>query len=78
MEAESKKKKNYVLSKPNLMKEMIEKKLKRITYFQVSDTTNDNIKNRCIYPIFLLIYYIILIFLVVNLITSVLLLFFVF
>ena len=49
----------------------IQEKLKKIPYFQVSDSTNDDVKNRCIYPIFLLIYYIILVFLMITLIQNV-------
>ena len=55
----------------NQIKTKIQEKLKIIPYFQVSDSTNDNVKNRCIYPIFLLIYYIILVFLMITIIQNV-------
>ena len=53
------------------MKEKIQKKVKKISYFPVSDLINDDVKNRCIYPLFVLIFYVILVFLLINFIVAV-------
>lgn len=47
------------------------KRIKKITFGLVSDLINDNVKNRCIYPIFLVIYYIVMVFFLITVLVDV-------